>query len=340
MIREAIAKVIQKQDMAEEEAAQAINEIMDGAATPSQISALITALRMKGETVEEITGFAKVMRRKAVPIDIDRDGKILADTCGTGGDGAGTFNISTAVALVAAGAGLAVAKHGNRSVSSSCGSADVFAALGVNIEIPAEKVKECVEKIGIGFLFAPLFHSAMKHAGATRKEIGIRTIFNILGPLTNPANPSVQLVGVYDPMLTEIVIEVLKNLGLRSAMVVHSEDGLDEISISAPTKITHFEENADVETYSVKPEDFGLSRAALKEVAGGSAKKNAEIVTDILAGEKGPKRDIVILNAAGLFVTAGIAKDFFEGIKKAEHSIDSSLALKKLNDLIEFTQGL
>jgi len=180
----------------------------------------------------------------------------------------------------------------------------------------------------------------MKHAGATRKEIGIRTIFNILGPLTNPANPSVQLVGVYDPMLTEIVIEVLKNLGLRSAMVVHSEDGLDEISISAPTKITHFEENADVETYSVKPEDFGLSRAALKEVAGGSAKKNAEIVTDILAGEKGPKRDIVILNAAGLFVTAGIAKDFFEGIKKAEHSIDSSLALKKLNDLIEFTQGL
>ena len=336
MIKESIAKVVKKENLTEEEAVGAMREIMGGTATPAQIASFITALRMKGETVEEITGCAKVMCEKATRINIDRE--IIVDTCGTGGDESHTFNISTATAFVAAGAGLTVAKHGNRSVSSQCGSADVLVALGAKIEIAPEKVKECIEKIGIGFLFAPLFHSAMKNAIGPRREIGIRTIFNILGPLTNPAGAKVQLLGVYNPDLTEPLAMVLRNLGSKSAFVVYGEGNFDEISITGRTKISQLE-NGEVQNYYIQPEDFGLKRANLEDIKGGDATKNAQIIIELLKEERGPKQDVVLLNSAAVFIAAGKAKTFEEGIEIGRRSIESGSALQKLEQLIKMTNA-
>jgi anthranilate phosphoribosyltransferase len=350
MIKEMIEKLVKKENLTEEEATEVMREIMEDKATPAQIASFITALRMKGETIEEITGCAKVMREKATKIKIDKenivdidreeiniDYETIIDTCGTGGDGTKTFNVSTVTAFVVAGAGFLVAKHGNRSVSSECGSADVVKALGINLDIPAEKVKECIEKVGIGFLYAPLYHSAMKYALGPRREIGIRTIFNILGPLTNPAGANVQVLGVYNPDLTETMASVLKNLGSKSAMVIHGEGSLDEISIIGRTKISHLKDGR-INTYYIQPEDFGLKRAGLGDIRGGDAVRNAQIIIDILKGqEKGAKRDIILLNSAAAFIVAGSAKDFKEGMEIAIKSIDSGKALKKLEDLIKIT---
>ena len=335
MIKEAIAKVVKKENLTEEEAIGTMREIMEGTATPAQIASFITALRMKGETVEEITGCAKVMREKATRINIDRE--IIVDTCGTGGDETHTFNISTAAAFVVAGAGLIVAKHGNRSVSSQCGSADVLMTLGVNLDVPAEKVKQCIEKIGIGFLYAPLFHSAMKFALGPRREIGIRRIFNILGPLTNPAGANVQVLGVYNPDLTQPIAMVLKNLGSKSAFVVYGEGSFDEISITGRTKISQLKDG-NINTYYIQPEDFGLKRAKLEDIKGGDAKKNAQIIIDLFTGMTGPKQDVVLMNSAAIFVAAEKAKTFEEGIEIGKNSIKSGSALEKLEDLIKFSK--
>jgi len=328
MIREAIDKVVRRIDLGQGEMAAVFEEIMSGEATPVQIAAFITALRMKGETVDEITAAAKVMRKKAAAISFGEK-EDLIDTCGTGGDSSNTFNISTAAAFVVAGCGIKVAKHGNRSVSSQCGSADVLEELGVKIDLPPEKVKRCIKKIGIGFMFAPVFHGAMKFAAAPRKEIGIRTIFNILGPLSNPAGAAYQIMGVFKPELTETMAKVLANLGARAAMIVHSEDGLDEISISGKTKITEYK-NRKIRSYHVQPKNFGLKRANLYSVRGGDKKANARIILDILSGKRGPQADIVLMNAGAALVLMDKAKDFRDGVKLAGEAIDSGRALEKL----------
>jgi anthranilate phosphoribosyltransferase len=348
MIREAIGKVVDGFGLSREEMISCMEEIMTGQATQAQIGSFITALRLKGETVEEITGAAMVMREKAIKImayrnivDLDRediniDRETIIDTCGTGGSDTNTFNISTTSAFVVSGAGLKVAKHGNRAVSSQCGSADVIKALGVNIDIPPEKVEECIEKIGIGFLYAPLFHSAMKYAIGPRREIGIRTIFNILGPLTNPANANCQVLGVYREDLTETIANVLKNLGTKRAFVVYGLDTLDEITITGETKISELK-NKRVKSFYIKPQDFGMKKAGLEDIRGGDVEENARIVQGVLEGEKGPRQDVVMLNASAAFVAGGIARDFNEGIKIAEESIQSGKAKEKLERLIEFT---
>lgn len=334
MIREAISKVVEGQNLTEEEATATMNEIMSGEATPAQIASFITALSMKGETVDEITGCAKVMREKVTKIQTSR--KFLVDTCGTGGDRSHTFNISTAAALVSAGAGVAIAKHGNRAASSRCGSADVLQALGVNIEAAPEKVSRCLDEIGIGFLFAPLLHSAMKHAIGPRREIGIRTIFNILGPLTNPAGAQAQLLGVSDPKLTALMAGVLKNLGSKRAFVVHGQDGLDEITTTAETFISELVAG-QVKSYKLNPNRYGISLASDSELKGGTAEENAQIVSSLLKGEKSPKRDVVLLNAAVAIMAGEKAKTVEEGIQIAAESIDSGKALQKLQALIEMT---
>lgn len=312
--------------------------IMSGEATPSQIGGFITGLRMKGETIDEIAGAAAVMRQKATPIEpVLENGKLLIDTCGTGGDSSGTFNISTASALVAAGGGAIVAKHGNRSISSRCGSADVLEALGVTIDIPPGRVAQCIETVGIGFLFAPGLHGAMKHAIGPRRELGIRTIFNILGPLTNPAGAGAQLLGVYDPNLCMVMAEVLKSLGSVRAMVVHGS-GLDEISTSGTTDIAMLEDGV-VSRRKIAPEDLGVERANRNDLAGGDAERNAAIIRDIFSGAAGPKRDVVVVNSAASLVVAGIAADIKDGIEKASDSIDSGTAAGKLEELIAFTGG-
>lgn len=333
MIKEAIAKVVDGEDLTEDEMQEAMNEIMTGAATAAQIASFITALRIKGETVDEITGAAKVMREKATRINAKG---LVVDTCGTGGDMAHTFNISTTAAFVVAGTGLTVAKHGNRSVSSACGSADVLQALGVNIELKPIDVERCLNEIGIGFLFAPLFHEAMKHAIGPRKEIGIRTIFNILGPLTNPAGAKAQVLGVYSHGLTETMAKVLMKLGASHCFVVHGADGLDEITITGTTKVSEGK-NGKVKTYTVKPSDFGLKKAKKVDLLGGNAEENAKITMAVLSGEKGPKRDIVLLNAAAAIVAGGKAKTLKEGVKLAGESIDSGAAKEKLEALKRFT---
>ncbi len=336
MIREAISKIVEGNSLGEEEAGCVMEEIMGGRATPAQIASFLTALRMKGETVKEITGCAREMLKRVDSFSLKED--ILVDTCGTGGDRSDTFNISTATAFVVAGAGLTVAKHGNRALSSRCGSADVLETLEVKLDLPKEKVKECLEKVGIGFLFAPLFHRAMKYALAPRQEMGIRTIFNILGPLTNPLGANVRLIGVYDPSLTETLAMVLKNLGVRGAFAVWGEDGLDEISIMGRTRITQLK-NGLIETYYIEPEDFGMRRAPLGEIKGGSREENALILQRVLEGEKGPKRDVVLLNSAACLIAAGLGTDFKEGIRIAESSIDSGGAKGKLDSLITFTNS-
>mgnify|MGYP001627045366 CR=1 FL=1 len=336
MIKEAISILTQNMSLSESEMAECIKEIMEGRATDAQIGAFLTALRMKGETVEEITGAVRIMREKAIKIKAPEG---VIDTCGTGGDMSGTFNISTTTAIVVAASGIPVAKHGNRSVSSQSGSADVLEALGINIELPPEKVERCLFETNFGFLFAPLFHPAMKYAINPRKEIGIRTIFNILGPLTNPANAKRQIVGVFSDKLTSPLASVLGHLGAIDAMVVHGEDGLDEITICDATRYSRYR-NGKVENSYIIPEDFGFKRADYSELVGGDKRKNAEITIAILNGEKGPKRDIVLMNSAAAIVISGITEDFITARDLAMETIDSGRALKKLEEIKKITNSL
>ena len=348
IIAEAVRALVDRRDLSRIEAAAAMEAIMSGAATNAQIAAFLTALRMKGETVEELIGFAQVMRQKAVKVRTrasevvgatGTDREMLIDTAGTGGDASGTFNVSTATAFVVAGAGLKVAKHGNRSVSSLCGSADVVETLGINIELSAGKVALCVDEVGIGFLYAPLLHTAMKHVMAARREMGIRTVFNMLGPLTNPAGANAQVIGVYSDALTEPLARALAELGTLRAFVVHGDDGLDEISNTGPSHISEVHEGV-VRSSTVRPEDFGLPRASLRDLRGGDREENAEIVRRVLAAEAGPRRDIVLMNAAAAIVVGGKAHDFKEGVALAAHSIDSGAAAAKLANLIALSQRL
>jgi anthranilate phosphoribosyltransferase len=334
MIKEAIAKVVTGKSLSEAEAEAVMREIMQGEATDAQISAYITALRMKGETVEEITGSARVMREKAVHIKLDAPFQV--DTCGTGGDMSHTFNISTTVAFVVAGAGVAVAKHGNRSVSSKSGSADVLQALGINIEMPAQRIEECLNEVGIAFLFAPMMHQAMKYAIGPRREIGIRTIFNLLGPLTNPAGVKAQIMGAYSASLTGLLAQALGNLGLTRAYVVHGMDGLDEITVADRTKVSEYKDGT-VTDYFIHPSDFDLPMGKPEDLKGGDARDNAAIALQVLKGQLGPRRDIVLLNAAAGLTAAGKAKDFRDGILLAGEAIDSGAALQKLEQLRKFT---
>lgn len=333
MIKEAINILVQDIDLSESEMAECMTEIMEGRATDAQIAGFLTALRIKGETVDEITAGARVMRNKATKIS-SPEGTL--DTCGTGGDMAGTFNISTVTAIIVSASGLPVAKHGNRSVSSQAGSADVLEALGVKIELPPEKVEKCLFETGFGFMFAPLFHPAMKYAIAPRKEMGIRTIFNILGPITNPAKAKRQILGVFADKLTKTLCNVLKNLGADSAMVVHGEDGLDEITISNGTMVSRLTEGR-IENFILSPEDFGIKRADVSEIAGGDKNENAKITMSILKGEKGPRRDIVLMNSAAALVVAGRVDSLKTGVSIAEYAIDSGRALRKLEEVIRFT---
>ena len=327
--------------MAEDEAADVMRQIMEGLATDAQIAALAVALRMKGETVEEITGFAKVMRQYAVQVPVQTD-KVVVDTCGTGGDALKTFNVSTAAALVVAADGrLAVAKHGNRAATSKCGSADVLEELGVKLDLPPERLGQCIDAIGIGFLFAPSMHPSFKYAAGPRKEIGIRTIFNMLGPLTNPAGAKVQLIGVYDAALCETLAHVLKNLGSERALLVHGVDGLDELSTLGETAVSELRDG-QVSSYTLDPEwDLGLARATIEHLAGGeSVAENAEILLHILRGkDRGPHRDIVCLNAAGVLRVAGIEESLDDGMERAAALIDSGAALSALEQLKEFTNA-
>ena len=334
MIKEAIDKVVKRFDLTEPETHEVFEEIMSGKATVSQISSFITALRMKGETVEEITGAARVMREKSLKINTNKEE--VVDTCGTGGSGIDTFNISTTAAFVVAGGGLKVAKHGNRSSLCQCGSADVLEALGVNLDAGPEIVDKCLHEVGIAFLYAPLFHSAMKYAVQPRKEIGIRTIFNLLGPLSNPANATSQVVGIYDAGLTKTIAEVLKKLGLSRAFVVSGLDRLDEITITGKTKVTELKD-AKIRTYYITPEKFGLKKAKIEDIKGGDAKENAKILLSVLSGESGPRRDIVLMNASAALVAGNRAKNMAHGINIAADSIDSGIALDKLNQLIAIT---
>jgi len=336
MIKEAIGKVVQNQDLTQNEAIEVMNEIMSGQATEAQIASFITALRIKGETVDEITGSASVMREKVTKIKVE--GEII-DTCGTGGDGLHTFNISTISSFVVAGCGIKVAKHGNKSVSSQCGSADLLVNFGVNIDVSPEMIEKCIKEINIGFLFAPKLHLAMKYAIGPRREIGIRTIFNILGPLTNPASATRQLLGVYEKNLTEILANVLKNLGSKRAFVVHGEEGLDEISISARTKISELKEDGEISTYWITPEEFGLKRASLDEIKGGDAQKNLQLALEVLQGKNGARRDVILLNSAFGILAGGMVNTVQEGIELAKKSIDSGMALEKLERLKEITIG-
>jgi anthranilate phosphoribosyltransferase len=333
MIKEAIAKAVRGEDLREAEMMAIMTEVMEGEATPAQIAAFITALRIKGETVEEVTGAARIMRQKATRIDARSS--VVVDTCGTGGDGSNTFNISTTTAFVVAAAGLTVAKHGNRAVSSGCGSADVLEALGVKIDAGSEIVEECLQEIGIGFLFAPRLHGAMKYAIGPRREIGIRTIFNMLGPLTNPAGATSQLIGVYDPKLTEMFAGVLKNLGTRRAFIVHGADGLDEATVTGETRVSELKEGL-VTTYNIDPLDLFGETYPAADLRGGDAEANARITTEVLSGSRrGTCRQIVILNAALAIVAGGKAGTIREGMAAAGECIDSGAALKKLQALIE-----
>jgi anthranilate phosphoribosyltransferase len=348
MIRQAIAKVVERQDLTEGEMIQVMDQIMSGGATPAQVAAFITALRMKGETVDEITGAARVMRDRVTPIqvgrgvldmdrdDINLDRETILDTCGTGGSGTNSFNVSTTVAFVVSACGVKVAKHGNRSVSSACGSADVLEALGVNLDVAPETVARSVDRIGIGFLFAPALHGAMKHAIGPRKEIGIRTIFNILGPLTNPAGADCQVLGVYKEELVEKLAHVLHKLGCRRGFVVHGMDGMDEITLTAASTIAEVTP-AGVEIRLFSPEELGLEFCTMAELRGGDAKENATIVRGILLGESGPRRDIVLLNAAFALVAAGKAATPAEGLVLAAEAIDSGRALAQLQKLVTLT---
>ncbi|NMB15020.1 MAG: anthranilate phosphoribosyltransferase [Gallicola sp.] len=335
MLKTAVEKASKNVNLSEDEMIYAMNDIMEGKASQAQIGGLLMALRTKGETVDEITGSAKLLRIKSRDLGILEDYGI--DTCGTGGDCAHTFNISTTVSFVAAAAGVKVFKHGGRSVSSSCGSADVLEALGVNIHLSPEEVKKCVERLNIGFMFAPDFNPAMKHAQGARKELGVRTIFNILGPLINPGKVKGQVLGVFDENMTETLAEVLKNIGTERAVVVHGMDGLDEITITDQTKVSELKEGK-IKTYFIEPEQFSMDRALSQDLVGGDAEENAEILKRILQGEKGPKRDIVFLNAGAAIYVGKKADSIEEGIQIAKEMIDSGKAFERLKELIALTQ--
>jgi len=336
VLKTAINMLVNNVGLSESEMAGCMKEIMEGRATDAQIGAFLTALRMKGETVEEITGAAKIMREKAITI---RAPEGVLDTCGTGGDMSHTFNISTTTAIVVSACGVPVAKHGNRSVSSQSGSADALEALGIAIDLPPEKVEECLFKTGFGFLFAPLFHPAMKYAIGPRREMGIRTLFNILGPLTNPAGAKRQLLGVFSNRLTEKLAMVLGNLGAIDAMVIHGRDGLDEISISDATKVSRFKDSK-VENFFIAPEDFGIERREIDSIHGGSKEENAAITLSVLRGDAGPKRDIVLMNSAAAIIVSGEAGDFGTAFDMAADVIDSGKALKKLEEVKKVSKSL
>lgn len=337
IVKRAIAKVISGQHLEREEARNVMLEIMNGEATPAQIGSLVTALAMKGETTEEITGFAETMRLKSNRVATSHSD--LLDTCGTGGDGANTFNISTASAILAAAGGIRVAKHGNRAMSSKSGSADVLEALGVSIQLNGEQASRCLQQIGICFMFAQDYHPSMKYAAAPRRELGVRTVFNLLGPLTNPAGADHQLLGVFDRSKTELIANVLNALQLKRGMVVSSYDGLDEISISAPTQVTELRDG-EVRTFTLTPEDLGLATYSLDQVAGGDAVKNAHIIRSIFEGAKGAYRDIVLANAGACFYVSGRCPSLTDGVKLAREIIDSGQAMNKLNQLITCTGEL
>ena len=354
MLLEALHRLANHNDsLTRDEARDVMAEVLAGKSTDAQIAALLIALRMKGETVEEIVGFAEAIRAAAAPLPLERSGEALAvsgtgrdaltddaliDTSGTGGDASGTFNISTATAFVTAGAGVRVAKHGNRSISSKCGSADVVEALGLNIQLTPEKAAQCLREAGICFLYAPNLHPAMKQVQVVRRELRMRTIFNLLGPLTNPARASGQVVGVYSLELVEKLAEALSMLGLRRAVVVHGLDGLDEITITGPTRIAEAREGV-VKSYEVEPEEFGMQRASLQDIAGGDAKQNAEIIRAILRGEQSPCRDVVVLNAAAALVASGRVDHLSDAIPIAQKSIDSGSATEKLSALIRLSSS-
>jgi anthranilate phosphoribosyltransferase len=330
MIQQAIARLLERQDLSREEMAASMNEVADGGATPAQVGAFLAALRMKGETVEEIAGAADVMRARVDPVHVGRD--VFVDTCGTGGDGRNTFNISTTAAFAVAGAGVTVAKHGNRAVSSRSGSADVLAALGVNVDAPKDVVERCLEEVGIGFLFAPRLHPAFKAVAGLRRELGVRTVFNLLGPLANPAGARYQVLGVYEPRWVPIIGGVLAALGAAHAFVVHGE-GLDEIAITGMTHVCEVK-GGGCERFAMVPEDIGLARHAEKEIAGGDAERNARILRDVLSGQKGGPRDAVLANAAAALVCTGAANGLEDGVAVAARSIDSGAAAEKLARLV------
>jgi anthranilate phosphoribosyltransferase len=334
MIKNAIAKLADRSCLTEQEAESVMLEIMDGAATPAQIAAYLMGLRLKGETVEEIAGSVRAMRAKAIRVAIGDP--LVVDTCGTGGDGAHTFNISTTAAFILAGAGLTVAKHGNRSVSSKSGSADVLSALGVKIDLPTERVADCINEVGIGFLFAPLYHGAMKHCAGPRQEMGIRTMLNLLGPLTNPAGATIQVLGVYEGRLTSLLGKVLMHLGSQHCFVVHGMDGLDEITLTAKTQVSEAKGGV-LSNYLLDPGEFGLALVPAKQLTGGTPQENAALTRDIFQGRKGPKRDIVCLNAAPALVAGRKAATLQEGFLLAGQVIDSGAASEKMARLIAFT---
>ena len=347
LITDAIKRMIDRESLTLPEAESVLDQIMMGQCTDTQIASFLTALRMKGETVDEVTGFARVMRNRATVVapqaavraDLTGTGRdALIDTCGTGGDVSGSFNVSTATALVVAGAGVRVAKHGNRSASSQCGSADVMEALGVKLDLSPRQIADCIDRVGIGFLHAPYLHESMKHVARARKEMGIRTIFNMLGPLTNQAGAGAQLIGVYAAHLTLLFAEVLRELGTTRAVIVHGADGMDEITITAETLVTELR-NGEISSYAVRPEDFGMRRATLADIKGGDATQNAEIIREVLGGAPGPRRDIVVLNAAAALMASSRAKDIREGISMARAVIDDRRGIEKLRQLIQFTNS-
>lgn len=337
MLKPFITKTINRQNLSAEEAEQAMNIIMTGQATQAQIGAYLVAMRMKGETIEEITGSARAMRANAVKLTLLEKVKPVYDIVGTGGDGARTFNISTAAAFVIAGTGRTVAKHGNRAASSQCGSADVLGALGLNLDLSPEQISKAIEEIGIGFLFAPKFHPAMKHAVGPRKEIGQRTIFNILGPLTNPAGASIQLTGVFSPSLTEPLARVLGELGSKAALVIYGNGGTDELTPCGPNRVSHLQ-NGSVKTYDLNPGEFGIPLATVEDLRGGTPDESAQMMRDLLTGKlTGARRDAVLLNAAATMAAEN--GDFHGAFKEASHSLDSRVALEKLNHLIEYSRS-
>jgi anthranilate phosphoribosyltransferase len=335
MIKEAITLLVGGRSLSMEQAASAMEEIMNGEATPAQFGAFVTALRLKGESVDEIAGLARTMRAKAVRVMTPEP---VIDVVGTGGDGLNTFNISTTTAFIVAGAGLKVAKHGNRAASSQCGSADVLEALGVKFELTAEQVQQCLKEVGIGFMFAPAFHPAMKYAAAPRREIGIRTVFNIIGPLTNPADAKTYLLGVADDSLVEKLALVLQSLGCNHALVVHGEDGLDEITITGKTRVCELK-SGHINSYTISPEDFGLSKANLDSLKGGTVDENAALLRSILSGNSGPQRDAVLMNAAAALVAGDRVPSLQQGIDMAREAIDNGQALAKLEQLIKLSQS-
>ena len=340
-IREGIQHVVDGKYLDQPEAESIMDQIMTGQATGAQIAALVTALRMRGETVDEIAGFASAMRQHALKVNLDLDGGPVVDTCGTGGDAAGTFNISTTASFAIAAAGVRVAKHGNRAMTSKCGSADLLEELGVRIGLAPADVAGCIDSVGIGFMFAQSFHPAMRYVGPTRKEIGVRTIFNVLGPLTNPAGAQHQLIGVGHPGISAKLAAVLGRLGSRKAVLVHAEEGLDELGLAGVSQITEWnQQTGEVSTYALIPEEVGLERASIDQLLGGDRKENARITLSILNGERGPRRDVILLNAGAGLYAANAAETIGEGVKIAADVIDSGEALEALNRLVAYTQSV